>query len=73
MDPSTPSSISSAEFPLVFHPAVPVTQLSSHSAPASSPQPLNGFQISPFQPLRQKTNTGNAVRLVLLVSITKTI
>lgn len=45
MDP-VPSSISPAELPLVFHPAVPVTQLSSHSAPLSTPQPLNSVSKS---------------------------
>lgn len=44
--PSTPSSITPAEFPLDFHPAVPVTQLSSQSAPPSNPQPLNSVSKS---------------------------
>lgn len=39
--PSAPSSTAPAELPLVFLPAVPVTQLSSLSAPPLSPQPLN--------------------------------
>lgn len=52
--PPTASSISPAEFPLDFHPAVPVTQLSSHSAPPSTPQPLNSVSKS-AQSIRKQT------------------